>query len=137
MIITIVGEPTAKARPRVSFAGGYVRTYTPAKTINYENYVKIEYQTQSKIFFPKERKLRAEIVAYYGIPKSVSKKKSQAMEDGVIRPLKKPDLDNIAKIILDALNGIAFVDDSQICELYVTKFYSTKPRVVLELKEIN
>jgi Holliday junction resolvase RusA-like endonuclease len=57
------------------------------------------------------------------------------MIDGIIRPIKKPDLDNIAKIIADSLNGVAYRDDSQIVESSVAKFYSDFPRVEVEIYE--
>jgi len=74
------------------------------------------------------------IVAFYGIPKSERKWKQKLMRSGEIRPMKKPDSDNIAKVILDALNGIAFRDDSQVIDLHVTKHYSDDPRVEIYLR---
>lgn len=49
---------------------------------------------------------------------------------------KKPDCDNLAKSVLDALNGIAYNDDSQITSLHVVKEYGTQPKVILQLKEL-
>ena len=63
-------------------------------------------------------------------------KKKAAMMAGQIRPTKKPDADNCAKSVLDALNKIAFDDDSQIVELHVNKYYSENPRVTITLEEI-
>ena len=57
------------------------------------------------------------------------------MDFGIIRPTKKPDLDNIAKAVLDSLNGIAYKDDSQIVSMVVSKKYSNRPRVEITLKE--
>ena len=79
--------------------------------------------------------IKADIKAYYPIPKSTSKKQHQAMLDGQIRPTKKPDWDNIGKIICDALNGIAYKDDSAIVEAMVEKYYSDEPRVEVLLEE--
>ena len=53
----------------------------------------------------------------------------------LIRPAKKPDCDNIAKIILDSLNGIAYADDKQIISLSVEKYYGDTPKVCLILQE--
>ncbi|HHD2713896.1 RusA family crossover junction endodeoxyribonuclease [Clostridium perfringens] len=81
------------------------------------------------------RLYKALIVAYYKIPKSYSKKRVQAIRDGLEKPIKKPDADNIAKIILDSLNGIAYKDDSQIIELSVIKRYTEEnERVEFELR---
>lgn len=67
------------------------------------------------------------------IPKSTPKKKKAMMLDGKIQPTKKPDLDNIAKIISDALNGIAYNDDKQIVHLKVTKKYNKTPHVKVNI----
>ena len=69
------------------------------------------------------------INAYFAIPKSFSKKKQQEAKDGLIRPTVKPDCDNIAKNINDALNGIVYPDDKQIIRLEVNKYYSENERV--------
>ena len=57
------------------------------------------------------------------------------MRARLLRPTLKPDYDNIAKIIADSLNGIAYRDDAQIVDGYVRKFYSDKPRVVVTIQE--
>mgnify|MGYP002528393746 CR=1 FL=1 len=127
--ITIPGSPIGKGRPKFSTFGGYPKAYTPQKTVNYENLVKLSYQQQCNDKpYPKEISLRAEIRAYFAIPKSVSKIKRDMMLKGQINPTKKPDTDNIAKAILDALNGIAYYDDAQIVALSIVKMYSDEPR---------
>ena len=52
-----------------------------------------------------------------------------------IKPTKKPDADNIAKAVCDALNGIACKDDSQVVDLTVRKHYSKFPRVQVFISE--
>ena len=133
---TVQGNPVAKGRPKFSSQGGFVRSYTPAKTINYENLVKLSYQTQvgqQKL----EGMIYAEILAYFPIPKSTSKKNAELMRNGEIMHTKRCDCDNLAKSILDALNGIAYDDDSQVCSLLVHKYYGDVPRVEIELGEIR
>lgn len=74
------------------------------------------------------------MICYYEIPKSYSnKRKAECLNS---RPLVKPDLSNIVKGIEDALNGIAYIDDCQIVDLHVMKFYSDEPRVEVVLEEI-
>lgn len=123
----------AKQRPRFTRAG---RTYTPAKTTNYENLVKVVYQEKYLGQDLLEGSLSAEIKAYCKPPKT-SKKKMTAMLNGTIRPTKKPDCDNVAKIILDALNNIAYDDDKNIVELRIEKYYSDNPRVEVQIKELS
>ena len=136
MKIIIPGVPVGKGRPKFSTFGGYPKAYTPVKTVNYENLVKIAFQQTGEQPFERETQLRADITAFFPIPKSVSKKKREEMNSGLLMHTKKPDCDNIAKSILDALNGLAYYDDSQICELSVYKMYSDEPRAEVVIKEL-
>ena len=130
-MITIEGKIKGKARPRVTKSG---IAFTPADTVNYENWVKINYKDQSRRYF--EGSISAKITAYYKVPKSYSKKRVQAIREEREYPTKKPDADNIAKIILDSLNKIAYEDDSQVVELMVLKRYTDGiERVEIELQE--
>ena len=132
---TIPGEPTGKARPRVFNRGGRSMAITPEKTVMYENLIKLCYTEQGGQFLG-ESPLVMKITAYYAIPKSASKKKAESMRSGELRPMKKPDLDNVIKIVADSLNGVAYKDDSQIVSLKdVDKFYDDVPRVVVELTD--
>lgn len=133
----VYGEPQGKGRPRFSTVCGNVKTRTPEQTVIYENLVRTEYRSQSGKRFPDDAMLDVRIFAYYSIPKSVSKKKRQAMLDKKVRPTKKPDFDNIGKVICDSLNGIAYRDDAQIVDSMVRKFYSETPRVVVSIMDIS
>ena len=77
------------------------------------------------------------IYAYYKIPKSTSKKKRAEMLEGRIFPTIKPDADNVAKIILDALNGVVYEDDKQVVGLLTLKRYSEEPRVEVIINEVE
>ncbi|WP_442855820.1 RusA family crossover junction endodeoxyribonuclease [Blautia sp. Marseille-P3087] len=81
--------------------------------------------------------MRIRIQAFYGIPKSSSKVKREAMLKGELLPAKKPDIDNIAKAVLDALNSVAYRDDTQVVELQLRKQYSEKPRVEICMEELE
>lgn len=130
----IPGEPKGKGRPRMSTKTG--RAFTPKDTLLYENLVKSRYWScigEKKL----EGEIRAFITCYYKIPKSTSKTKRELMLHDKLRPTKKPDLDNIAKVVLDSLNGIAFNDDAQVVELIIKKYYGEQPLVKVELEEIR
>lgn len=131
----VIGEPVGKARHRYVMRGKHVQTYTPEKTILYEELVKTSYLEQVKDKRMLEGSLNAKITAFFKIPKSTPKYKAEKMIKGEIIPTKKPDLDNIAKAVLDALNGVAYHDDKQIGTLFVEKYYSTEPRVEVILVE--
>jgi Holliday junction resolvase RusA-like endonuclease len=139
---TIDGEPAGKGRPRVTKFG----THTPEQTVMYENWIKLLYNTTVKHCF--EDNVRIIITCHYSITKKdrealgkgkVSTKayqEAKAKLDGSIRPQKKPDLDNIIKIIGDALNKIAYKDDAQVVEVIGRKYYSEKPRVEVTIEDI-
>lgn len=129
----VPGEPKGKGRPRLGRSG---HAYTPHDTANYENLVKVCFRDAYPDHIPLDADVavRMRMVAYYTIPKSTSKKRKLAMLLEHIHPLKKPDCDNIAKIICDALNGIAYHDDSQIYSLNVEKLYSETPRVEVRME---
>lgn len=130
--INIPGKLVSKQRPKFSRKDGIIRTYTPEKTVNYENWVKMCWMQseQEKL----SGNIIAVIVARFIIPQSYSNKKRRELNE---KPCpKKPDCDNIAKSILDALNGIAYDDDAQIVDLSVSKVYSaTEEGVDLYLTE--
>lgn len=127
-MVIVTGKIRGKARPRICRG----HAFTPKDTVQYEKLVRECYKEQDGRYL--EGSVRALIIAYYKIPKSYSKKRVQAIKDGLEKPTKKPDADNIGKIILDSLNGIAYKDDSQIIELMVVKRYTEEAeRVEFEL----
>lgn len=134
---TVPGKPFGKQRPRVTMRGGYASAYTPKETVSYENLVKYTYQAEVGKAFDKDIPLRVLIVALYEIPQSTSKKRANLMRIGEVRPTKKPDTDNIAKIICDSLNGIAYHDDAQVVDLKVAKYYSDTPCVTVTIEEVT
>ena len=136
MKFTVPGEPCGKARPRVVRNGNVSRTYTPEKTVNYENLVKLEFQRQCSEAYIGDGGIRMYIAARFSIPCSASKRKATAMLDGAIRPTRKPDCDNIAKIICDALNGVAYRDDAQIVSITIEKRYAVIPGVEIRIEEV-
>lgn len=141
---TVYGEPQGKGRPRFVarynpvMQKSFGQAHTPEKTIVYENLIRTEYSLQTKNFrYPDDAMLDMRILAYYGVPKSVSKKKKALMLEGKIRPTKKPDMDNVMKVVADSLNQVAYKDDTQIVDAQCRKFYSEKPRIEVVIKQIN
>ena len=130
----VPGEPVGKGRPKVTRSG---HAYTPEKTVVYENLVKLEYQRQCPGMHFGDRPVRMKIVLYYGVAKSDSKKKRAAKLEGVIRPTKKPDIDNVFKCFGDALNNLAYKDDTQIIEAELEKWYSEVPRVEVAIEDLS
>lgn len=124
---------TGKARPRMNTYTG--RAYTPTKTKNYEYLVRQMFVYKYPHFKIIEGRIKVTIIAYFDIPKSTSKVRKAQMLWGDISPTKKPDIDNIVKIILDALNKFAFQDDTQVTKLEVEKIYSETPKVYVKIEE--
>lgn len=133
-MVIVTGKIKGKARPRFNTKTG--RAFTTKDTMVYENLVKRCYQEQCGKVLNGAIRMRIEV--YYKIPKSYSKKRVQAIREGLERPIKTPDIDNIEKIIYDSLNGIAYEDDKQIVDSSVKKFWTEEQeRVEFELEEIN
>lgn len=126
---TVSGKPQGKARPRYSRRNGYVRTYTPKNTVEYEDLVKKSAIEQCKDKLDKEYTglVKMSIKAYFKPNKSISKKQYNLLIGA--NHLKKPDGDNIAKIICDSLNGVAYKDDAQVAVLNIEKYYDDEERV--------
>ena len=131
----IPGKVQAKQRPRFSKSG---IVYTPKETRVYEDFVRLCYSDYANQYQwePYDGQLRAEIEVFIQVPKSDSKLNKQAKIIGEIRPTIKPDCDNLAKSILDSLNGWAYRDDKQIIELSVKKFYAEQSEVKVKLMEV-
>lgn len=118
----VPGRPQGKDRPRAVFQGGRIHTYTTKKTRSYENEIREAYleSANGTVF---DGCISMKIMAYFPIPKATKKSDREQMLKGRVLPCKKPDTDNIAKIICDALNGTAYADDKQVVELSVCKRY--------------
>lgn len=124
---------TGKQRPRMNTRTG--RAYTPTKTKSYEYLVRQMFIYKYPQFVPIEGRVKLTVIAYFELPNKRSKKKEIQMLENIISPTKKPDWDNIGKIISDALNKFAFKDDSQISEAIIIKKYAKTPKVVVKVEE--
>lgn len=130
------GEPKGKQRPRVVHTASGANTSTPAQTRFYEDWVRCCYINQvGRVKL--EAPIQATITGVFPIPKSTPKYKRAKMIAGELLHTKKIDCDNLAKIILDSLNKIAYDDDSGISKLVVDKIYGEMPRVEITLEEIR
>lgn len=129
----VIGDIKGKARPRVNTYT--CKAYTPTNTKDYELLVKQYFKIKYPRFVPIENRLAVKIIATFKVPKTTTKKDREQIEKGLISPTKKPDIDNIVKIILDALNQMAFKDDTQITKLEVEKVYGEEEKVYVAIEE--
>jgi len=131
LIFSVEGDPVGKQRPRFTKTG---RTYTPKKTSDYEGMIADKAMVAMGPVTPLETPVAVYIYINHAIPASYSKKRKEACLNRFERP-KKPDLDNVAKAYLDAMNGIVYKDDVQVVSLHVTKRYNTVGSVHVCVKE--
>lgn len=132
---TVPGEPVGKGRPRFVRITG--RAYTPERTSNFETLVKWEYHRQcGGQKFDDSAQLGIRVEAFFSIPKSKPKKLQKDMELGVVRHTHKPDADNLLKCVADALNHIAYHDDSAIVYAEVVKKYGKTPETRVTIWEL-
>lgn len=132
LVMTITPKP--KERPRAAIIGGHARIFTPKTTEAYEKEIRIAWIKQNGNV-PEEYPMRARIYFGLPIPKSETKKNKVLMLARKVFPTKKPDLDNMAKAVLDALNGVAYKDDCQIVTMLSKKNYAEVPYVKVILDE--
>jgi len=132
---TVYGIPVPKARPRFRRIGKFVSTYTAPKTKTYEDQVRDAARLAMGSTEPLETPVSVYFYLSVPVPASYSKKRTQACLSGEEKPIKKPDLTNVAKSLEDGMNGIVYKDDSQIVNLHMTKVYSNEPRVEILVKE--
>jgi len=130
----IPGPPVGKGRPRFSTVGGKPRSYTPAVTREYEALIAARAAEAMAGREPLKTPLRVMIEATMSIPLSWSKAKRQAALEGDIYPA-RPDVDNIAKTVLDGMNGVVYEDDAQVMYLKVSKKYAEEGSVTVWLSE--
>ena len=131
----VEGNPIGKGRPKFARRGNFVSTYTPTKTRDYETVIKEAAQKAMGSNAVLETPVTVAIYITVPIPASYSKKRTEACLKDIERPIKKPDIDNIAKCFLDAMNDIVYKDDTQVLTLHVTKVYGTVGMVEVMVRE--
>jgi len=133
---SIDGPPHGKGRPRFRRFGNFVQTYTDAKTKSYETLVKEAATKAMGSSPPLEGPVKLDLIIRLPVPKSYPKKRSEACLNGSEWPTKKPDWDNVAKSVADAMNDIVFLDDTQIVIARVVKTYSAEAGVDVQVSEV-
>jgi Holliday junction resolvase RusA-like endonuclease len=129
----VPGQPVGKGRPRARKQGGYVRMYTDAKTVKYEQIVARQATFAMNGMALLTTAISMRIVCFYGIPPSWSKRKQMQALSGDLFP-GKPDADNVAKAVMDACH-VVYVDDKQVTRLVIEKEYSYDPRIEVYIHE--
>lgn len=133
MKFIIHATPKPKGRPRVTRSG---HAFTPKATREYEQLIISEWEVQHGKTEPTKNPAAVRVMFYMPIPKATSNKARERMAAGLEVPAKKPDIDNLLKAVLDALNGKAYHDDNQIVEISAKKLYSNEPKTVVFISEL-
>ncbi len=136
------GEPVAKARARhrqVTTKAGksFVHSYTPKKTASFEKYIAKLAQQQMLLRSPTRAPVKLDLVFFFSIPESWPTWKQKAAQEQHIAHTTKPDKDNLEKAVKDALNGIVWIDDAQVCLGSSQKLYSNEPGVLINVTELT
>jgi Holliday junction resolvase RusA-like endonuclease len=132
---TVEGEPKGKGRPRFRRTKNFVQTYTDAKTKSYEQQIKDAATRAMGESEPLETPLSVFLYVRFSVPKSYSKQRTKDCLSGKEKHTKKPDVDNVAKQILDSMNNVVYKDDVQVIFLNVKKLYSAVPGVDILVRE--
>jgi Holliday junction resolvase RusA-like endonuclease len=132
---TVEGEPKGKGRPRFRRTKNFVQTYTDAKTKSYEQQIKDAATRAMGESGPLETPLSVFLYVRFSVPKSYSKQRTKDCLSGKEKHTKKPDVDNVAKQILDSMNNVVYKDDVQVIFLNVKKLYSAVPGVDILVRE--
>lgn len=135
IVFNVPGTPVGKGRPKFARRGNFVTAYTPEKTANYENLVKVKAMDAMRGCKPLEGALSAQIFLTVTPPASWSKKKQAQALNGEIYPTTKPDLDNVIKGIFDAMNEIVYLDDKQVISLTCMKRYGDTAFAQVQISE--
>lgn len=136
---TVPGEPQGKQRVRSALIRNRIHTYNTEhneREANRTLFWFLHAVRESGELWPPLEQAAVEITAYYALPESKSKAWKAAALAGEYVPVRKPDLDNIAKLILDALNGAAYADDSHVGRLVLSKRYAEAPCVEVTISEL-
>ncbi|MCI1244484.1 MAG: RusA family crossover junction endodeoxyribonuclease [Bacilli bacterium] len=139
----VPGIPVAKQRPKASVIRGFAHVYTPKKTAAFESYVALAYANECPGEPQFSGPLMVTITARFPLNKSDYNSKGEPNKHGRMKlsgleaHVKKPDCDNLAKSILDGLNGVAFADDSQVITLLVMKKYDESPRTSVTIRSLS
>lgn len=136
IVIKVKGEPTAQKRHRSVRMGSFNRQYDPSAS-DKGDFLSLVQKNAPET--PYNVPLHVELQFYFSRPKSHYKtgKNAHLLKDNPPRyHVSRPDVDNLTKFVMDALNKVYWKDDSYISSLVVNKFYSDTPRTVIEVSTI-
>lgn len=133
LVFEVPGKVRGKGRPRFTRRGNFVSTYTDDKTAAYEKLIQASYLKRTS--YISQKSVRISMYICFAPNKSDTKKNRIIKLLNKLWPNKKPDVDNVIKVVLDALNKIAYADDTQVNEVHVLRHFDEQERLVICLSE--
>ena len=133
LVFEVPGKVRGKGRPRFTRRGNFVSTYTDDKTAAYEKLIQASYLKHTS--YISQKSVRISMYICFAPNKSDTKKNRIIKLLNKLWPNKKPDVDNVIKVVLDALNKIAYADDTQVNEVHVLRHFDEQERLVICLSE--
>lgn len=130
---TVPGLPRGKARPRL----GYKRIYTPATTVRYEQTVALMARQALAGRPLLQGALQVQLEIRLPVPASWPRQRRTDALTGRSYPTGKPDIDNVAKALLDGLNRVLWHDDAQVVTLQASKCYAAEPGVRVTVRSLD
>lgn len=130
--LTIPGEARGLARPRITTRCGHPRNVDDPKNINEKGRLQVFIRDEMQrlgIVGPVAASplgFTLSVGVFYHCPQSMSKRTREAALKGAMRVTRKPDCDNLLKMIGDAWNGILWADDAQITTMHIYKQYAER-----------
>lgn len=137
--LTILGTPKPKQSARFYAKGNKVFSFQKKEVVENERNIAYDVKSQLPICFkPFDEPIGVEVLFVFPIKETFTKKQKQAIEEGaVVYKDTKPDVDNITKICLDAMQSVVYTNDSRICEYKATKIYGQIPRIEIKIWALN
>lgn len=138
LFFVLYGEPTPWKRPRHNSRGKFVRFYNDKKHDEYMKRIRERAQTEmDRRGSLWDGPVHAKIIALFGIPKSRPQYVKRSIRAGLTFCTNQKDVDNLGKIVLDALNQVVYLDDRQVVDVHVRKDYAEKPRLLVKLSHLE
>jgi Holliday junction resolvase RusA-like endonuclease len=133
--ITIPIKAVGKMRPRVVRRFGHSQAFTPDKTVSFEHRISLEARA-AYTDPPHDGPIRVAMVIRCSMPKSFGKRKRAQALAGDIRPMVKPDIDNVLKSVSDALEGVVYLRDSQVVSIECERYYDASDYIAIAVSSI-
>lgn len=132
LLFEVVGIPVPQKQTQFIRATGIA--YNPSK----KDMERLQWQIRPYApEIPLTCAIEMHITFYLPIPKAISKRVRTQMLNEVILPTKKPDVDNLAYLVTNALKEIVYRDDSLVTDCIIRKRYSDRPRTVIKIIPIE